>query len=44
MKKRLTISLEEKDLDYLNIFADEYFEGNQSMAMRHIINQYKGDD
>ncbi len=41
MKSQLTITLENEDLRYLNIFADKYFEGNTSMALRHIIVKHK---
>lgn len=41
MKKPITITLDEEDLKYLNIFADKHFEGNLSMTLRYIITDHK---
>ena len=41
MKKKLTITLEDIHVNYLNIFADKHFEGNLSMALRCIISDHE---
>lgn len=41
MKSQLTITLENEDLEYLNIFANKYFEKNISMALRNIVSEHK---
>lgn len=40
MKRKITIILEDAHFDYLNIFADEHFDGNKSMALRCIITDH----
>ncbi len=41
MKTKVTVTLNDDSLKYLNIFADKHFEGNNSMALRRIVIEHE---
>ncbi len=40
-KKQITITLDEKDVDFIHSIAEIKFEGNDSMAARYIIRKHR---